>query len=139
MSEESTTPGVVERTRIILDAAGREDWDTILSFYDPDAVWHSADGMETLKGPTAIRGFFEDWWSSYERLDLEVSEVLDFGNGVVFAPLHIGGRPRESAAEVHTEMALVYEWEHSAVVRVTSYFDVDEARVAAERLAGSSG
>jgi ketosteroid isomerase-like protein len=139
MSEESTTPDLVERVRILLEAADRADFDAILKFYASDAVWDMPDGMGTFNGPAAIRGFWEDWWSSYERLDLELHEILDLGNGVVFAPFRFGGLPMASAAEVQTEMAIVYEWVQGAVVRATAYFDVDEARAAAERLAESRG
>jgi ketosteroid isomerase-like protein len=135
MSEEAPTPNLVECVRVILRAADRADFDGILKFYAPDAVWDMPDGMGTFKGPAAIRGFWEDWWSSYERLDLELHDILDLGNGVVFAPFQFGGLPKGSAAEVQTEMAIVYEWVHGAVARATAYFDVDEAHAAAERLA----
>jgi limonene-1,2-epoxide hydrolase len=138
MPEESTTPDLVELVRGILAAANREDWDAILDLYASDAVWDT-DGMGTFEGPSAIRGFWQDWWSSYERLEIDVQEILDIGNGVVLATFPFGGLPRGSTAEVRTQMALVYEWAHGAVAHVTSYFDVDEARAAAERLAESRG
>jgi ketosteroid isomerase-like protein len=129
-------PGdLVELVRVILAAADRADFDAILSFYAPDAVWEMPEGMGTFTGPTAIRGFWEDWWSSYEHLNLELHEILDLGNGVVFAPFRFGGLPKGSAAEVKTEMAIVYEWARGAVTRATAYFDVNDARAAAERLA----
>jgi ketosteroid isomerase-like protein len=133
MSEGS--PDLVERVRVILDAADRADFDRILEFYAPDAVWDMPDGMGTFKGSAAIRGFWEDWWSSYESLDLQVHEIVGLGNGIVFAPFRFGGPPKGSAAEVQTEMAIVYEWVDGAVVRATSYFDVNEALAVAERLA----
>ena len=139
MSEESTTPDLVERVRVILEAADRADWDAILAFYASDAVWDMPDGMGTFKGPAAIRVFWEDWWSSYESLDLELHEVLNLGNGIVFAPFRFGGPPKGSAVEVHTEMAIVYEWVQGAVVRAIAYFDIDAARAAAERLAEERG
>jgi ketosteroid isomerase-like protein len=139
MSEESVMPDLVERVRVILEAADRADFDTILGFYAPDAVWDMPEGMGTFEGPAAIRGFWEDWWSSYERLHLELHEILDLGNGVVFAPFQFGGRLKRSAAEVETEMVIVYEWVQGAVVRATAYFDIDEARAAAERLSAKRG
>ena len=91
MSEESTTPDLVELVRGILEAANREDWDAILAHYAPDAVWDMSDGMGTFEGPSAIRGFWQDWWSSYERLEIDVLEILDVGNGVVLAAFHLKG------------------------------------------------
>jgi ketosteroid isomerase-like protein len=130
---------LIERVRVILEAADRADFDAILEFYAADAVWDMPDGMGSFEGPPAIRGFWEDWWSSYEWLELEPHEILDLGSGIVFAPFRFGGRPKGTATEVQTEMAIVYEWTQGAVVRATAYFDTDEARTAAERLAQERG
>jgi len=135
MSEESATPDLAKRVRVILEAADRADFDRILEFYAPNAVWDMPDGMGTFKGHAAIRGFWEDWWSSYESLDLKLHEIVNLGNGIVFAPFRFGGQPKGSAAVVQTEMAIVYEWVHGDVVRATSYFDVNQARSTAEGLA----
>jgi ketosteroid isomerase-like protein len=134
MSGESTTPDLVELVGGILEAANREDWDGILVHYASDAVWDT-EGMGTFEGPPAIRGFWEDWWSSYEHLQIDVLEIRDIGNGVVLAVFHFEGPPKGTTAEAQTYIALVYEWVRGAVARVTTYFDIDEAREAAERLA----
>jgi ketosteroid isomerase-like protein len=139
MSDESTTPDPVELVRGILEAANREDWDAILAHYAPDAVWDMSDGMGLFEGPSAIRGFWQDWWSSYEWLEIDVQEILDVGNGVVLAAFHLKGAPRGTTAEVQTRMALIYEWAGGVIVRATNYGDVDVARAAAERLAESRG
>jgi ketosteroid isomerase-like protein len=138
MSEESATPDLAERVSLILEAANHEDWDAILAFYARDAVWDT-DGMGTFEGPVAIRGFWEDWWGSYEHLRIDVLQILEIGNGVVLAAFHFQGPPKGTTAEAQTYIALVYEWLHGAVARVTTYFDIDEARAAAERLAKERG
>ena len=139
MSQQSTTPDLAELVRGILAAANREDWDAILAHYASGAVWDMSDGMGTFEGPSAIRGFWQDWWSSYERLEIDVQEILDMGNGVVLAAFHIEGPPEGSTAKVQTRMALIYEWVDGVIVRVTNYGDIHEARAAAERLAESRG
>jgi ketosteroid isomerase-like protein len=134
MSEEPTTPDVVELVRDILDAANREDWDAILAQYASDAVWDT-EGMGTFEGPAAIRSFWEDWWGTYEHLQIDVLEILEIGKGVVLAAFHLQGPPKGTTAEAQTYIALVYEWVHGTVARVTTYFDISEGRAAAERLA----
>jgi ketosteroid isomerase-like protein len=138
MSDDSTTPDLVERVRGILEAANREDWDAILAYYAPDAVWDT-DGMGTFEGPVAIRGFWEDWWGSYEHLRIDVLQILEIGNGVVLAAFHFEGPPKGTTAKAQTHIALVYEWVHGNIARVTTYFDIGEGRAAAERLAESRG
>ena len=40
-SPESTTSELVERTRAFIAAANRQDFEVMVAFYAPDAVWHS--------------------------------------------------------------------------------------------------
>jgi ketosteroid isomerase-like protein len=138
ISEEPATPSLADLVGVILEAASREDWDAILAFYARDAVWDT-DGMGTFEGPAAIRGFWEDWWDSYEHLQIDVLEIVEIGNGVVLAAFHFRGPPKGTTAEAQTYIALVYEWVHGVVARVTTYFDIDEGRAVAERLAEERG
>jgi ketosteroid isomerase-like protein len=140
MSKESTTPDLVERVRGILGAANRQDWDSILALYAPDAVWDMSErGVGTYQGAQAIRGFWEDWWSSYEHLQIDVLEVVDIGNGVILAAFDLKGPPKGTTVEISTRMVLLYEWTDGDVSRITAYFDLDEGRAAAERLAEERG
>jgi ketosteroid isomerase-like protein len=137
MVERSATPNLVELVRGILGAANREDWDAILDLYAPDAVWDMSDrGLGIFEGAPAIRGFWEDWWGSYEHLQIDVLDTVEIGDGVVLATFLFRGPPKGSTAEVYTRMALVYEWLHGAVARVTYYSDIDEGRAAAGALPG---
>jgi ketosteroid isomerase-like protein len=137
MSEESTTPDLVELTRRLEEAVNVGDFDAMLGFFAPDAVW---DGfLATRRGVAAIRGFFEDWLASYEDLWLEHDEVQDLGNGVVFAVLIQKARLVGSSGEVRYRNALVAIWVEGLIERVTHYNDIDQARAAAERLAEERG
>ena len=137
MCEESTTPDLVELTRRAFEAANRRDFDVLMSFFAPDAVWEGAGLGTTFEGLAAIRGFWEDWFPSYGELGIEQEEILDLGNGVVFAVLIQKARLVGGSGEVRLRYAAVGVWADGLVVRVTNYTDVDEARAAAERLAES--
>jgi len=141
MSEESTTPDLVELGRVLYEAANRKDFDAILSFYAPDAVWdmNPLGGLGTFEGHAAIRSFWEDWYSSYEDLEIETEETLDLGNGVGFNVVVQHARPVGSSGAVRLRYALVSVWVGGLMVRVTNYRDIAEARAAAERLAESRG
>ena len=139
MSEESTTPEPVELVRGFWASALRSDWDAILRFYAPDAVWDMSPlGLGTYEDQAAMRGLWTDWVGAYEELELDV-EALDLGNGVVLAVLRQRARPVGSTGQVDSRQALVYLWADGVVARVTVYTDIDEARIAAARLAESRG
>jgi len=129
--EESTTPDLVERARQTLDAGNRGDLDAVMTFYAPDAMWEVVGLGISLEGVAAIRSFMDDWISSYERFEIDVEEILDLGDGVTFAVLIQNGRP----VGVQFRFAQVTTWADGLLVRTTGYQDIDEARVAAERLA----
>ena len=138
MSGESTTPGLVELGHRLLEAANRRDFDAMMGFWAPDAVWRYAGGY-TFEGRAAIRGFIEDMASSFDDLHAEVEETIDLGNGVVFSVIILTGRPVGSTGEVRLRYADVGIWTESVIEQVTGYWDLHEARAAAERLAEERG
>jgi ketosteroid isomerase-like protein len=136
MTEEFTTPDLVELTRHIRETANRRDFDTVESFYAPNAVYRGTE-IGTFEGAAAIRGFFEDYVGCYEAFEVEQEEILDLGNGVVFAVVVQKGRPVGSSGEVRLRYASVTVWTEGLIERQTDYMDIGEARAAAERLAES--
>jgi ketosteroid isomerase-like protein len=140
MSEESTTPNLVELTRHAIESAARHDLDEAMSVYGPTSIWDmSRSGIGTYEGDTAIRGLFEDSMETYEDLAVEVEEAVHLGNGVTLAMSYQRGRPVGSSGYVEVRYASVIEWTDGLIVRVTHYPNSNEARAAAERLAESRG
>jgi ketosteroid isomerase-like protein len=136
MPEESTTPDLVELTRRLYESANVGDFDAMVRFFAPDAVWDQPDGaIETFEGAVAVRRFVEDWQGSYEDYEVQVEEALDLGNGVTFAISIQTGRPAGSSVSVRIRFGAVYTWRQGLVERITSYGDENDARAAAERLA----
>jgi ketosteroid isomerase-like protein len=95
MSGESTTSrDLVEIIRVIFDASERQDWDAVLNFFAPDAIWDvSPQGLGTSAGPEKIRALWNDWTAPYEHWVMTLDEVLDVGNGIVFAAHHEAASP----------------------------------------------
>jgi ketosteroid isomerase-like protein len=140
MSEESTTPDLVERTREMFDALNRRDLDVYMRFYAPDAVFDLSNvGIGTFEGVAAIRGFFDDWHANWADYRVDASEILDLGQGVVFTAYREEGRLMRSDGHVEQRRGRVACWVDGRVERVTNYVNVNEARAAAERLAEERG
>jgi ketosteroid isomerase-like protein len=137
MSEEATTPDLVELTQELSDARGV---DATMQFYGADAVYDMSQvGLGTFEGRPAIRRFLEDWLGSYDETEDEVHEIKDLGNGIVFAVVRESGRPSGTArpSRVHAVYAFVFVWTDAKVTRATVYADPAEAHAAATRLAES--
>jgi ketosteroid isomerase-like protein len=137
MSEESTTPDLVERWRQASKAAERGDFEAMMGIFAPDAVWEVRPLGIIQRGAPAIRSFLEDWLGSYESYEDDQEDGLDLGNGVVFVVSRLDARPVGSPGRVQERWAFTVLWVAGMVVRVTGRNDIDESRAAAERLAES--
>jgi ketosteroid isomerase-like protein len=136
MSEESTTPDLVELVHRSVEAVNGRDLDTFAAPFSSDSVWDlSPMGLGTYEGMSAIRAFVEDWAGAYEEFELALEEVLDFGNDVVLAVVLQRARLADSAAEVRMRYASVNSLAEGKFECITNYTEIDEARAAAERLA----
>ena len=135
MPQERAGPDLTSLTRALAEAQGVE---ATMSFFGPDAVYDmSAFGLPRFAGRAEIRAFVSDWYASYEQADDEVQEIVELGNGVVFAVVRETARPAGSPedAVVRARYGLIVKWSDGHVAQVTVDPDVDAARVAAGRLA----
>ena len=140
MSEECTTPDLVERMRLVVDAASRRDLDTLMTFYAPDAVLDFSDsGMGTFEGVDAVRGLIEDWFSIYESYETTADEILRLGENVLLTINTQVARLPGGSGSVRLHDAYVFLFEDGLIARHTAYRDIDEGRAAAERLVEERG
>jgi ketosteroid isomerase-like protein len=141
MPEESTTPDLVELTRAFFESMDRDwDLDVLEDFFAPGVVWDLSHlGLGTCEGWAAIREFLEGWWASWEDHHHKIEEVYDLGHGVTFVVVWEDGRPVGSDGRVQARHGDVTEWVRDKIVRLTTSYDIDEARAAAERLAEERG
>ena len=143
MSEESTARDMVELLRQSVEAANRRDFDAAWSIYSPDVVWDTSvrpsGAVGRFESLAAWRDFLEEWLAPYEEWKLEVEEIADFGNGVLFATFVQKGRLTGTEGFIEMRDAWAFRWENGLIVYVESYLDPTEARATAERLAEARG
>jgi ketosteroid isomerase-like protein len=139
MSEESTTPDLVEIVTGLYEAADREDWDAAISPYAPDVIWETGDGITEVTGASGVRSLWEAYAGMFEDFTTKVETVVDLGNGVVYAVFHTEGHLAGSTGVVTETGAHIYEWVDGVIARVIVRWDIDKARAAAERLAEERG
>jgi ketosteroid isomerase-like protein len=138
MTEESTTPDVVELVRKQVEALDRGDIDGVMSTVTEDGVLDGRLAGGFFEGRAAIRGFLEEWFEVYEELGFEIEEISHLGAEVVFAVVIQDGRLAGGGGHVRQREGWVYLCVGGLVARLTTS-DVDEARAAAERLAQERG
>jgi ketosteroid isomerase-like protein len=140
MPEESTTRDSAALGLRTYEALSCGDLDAAMSMFAADAVYDGSEhGVGTFEGADAIRRFIEDWFRSWEEYRYEAEEILNLGHGVVLFVLHEGGRLIGGTGRVEQRTAHVTKWADGLIERVTAFFDIDDGRVAAERLAEERG
>ena len=138
MSDESTTPDLMELVRGTFEASNKRDVDALMAFFAPDAL---LDATRTVgvgpRGRAAIRGLYEEWTGVYEELEWVAEEPVDLGNGVAFALVSQKASPVGVTGYVQQREGWVWVWVDDLIASLTIYpeADIDEARAAAERLA----
>ena len=136
------TPDLVEHTHRAFETVNERDLDALMRLYASDALLDTTRTIGVApKGRAAIRGLVEDWTRAYEELAWAVEEPLDLGDGVVFAVVSQKARPVGVARSVQQREGWISIWIDGLIASHTTYpeADIDEARVAAERLAESRG
>lgn len=132
MTEESTTPDLVELVRKQVEALDRGDLDGVVIGVAEDAV---LDGRaEVIEGRAAIRSFLDDWFRAYEELNFELEEISHLSGGVVFAVVIQDGRLVGGGGHLRQREGWVYLCVGGTIARLDTS-EVDQARAAAERLA----
>jgi ketosteroid isomerase-like protein len=86
-----------------------------------------------------MRGFWEEFAAMFEEFAITVETVVDLGNGIAYPSIEREGRPAGSTGVVTERMARIYERAEGRITRVITRQYLDEARAAAERLAGERG
>jgi ketosteroid isomerase-like protein len=135
MSEKPIAPVPVELTRSAYESLNRRDFDATIDAFGPASGWDvSRWGLGTHRGRVAIRRFLHDWFGSLDAFEVSIEELRDMGNGVVAAVVmqvaHSGNR-----GQVRLRSAPVFVWVAGRIQRLTVYPDLEEGRLAAERVA----
>ena len=135
MPEEARRPELAERWGRAVEAFNAGDFDLAASFYAPDALFYPRAAVGVLEGREAIRGFFEDWFGTYEELAFELEEFRDLGNGVTFSVLSQRGRLADTAGWLHDRFAAVVTWADGLIEKQMNFENAGDARAAAKHLA----
>jgi len=134
MSEESTTPDLVELVRRFDEALNARDFDTLASFYAPDSV-ASFGSFGSHEDRAAIRRFYEELTGAFADFENRFEEIRDLGGGVAFVVFTQRGHPPGSTGWVQVRSGAALTFADGLIALQTNDVDIDEGRAVAERLA----
>ncbi len=114
-----------------IDAWNRGDIDTWLSELHSEAVVVMVGGFESLMGREfhgheEIRRFFEDWRAIFDRVDVDLEQVMPIDDRVLLI-LTQRTRGRAGGVETAVRWGMLLSFSNGLVIRMENFYDVDEA------------
>lgn len=89
---------------------------------------------DTYRGPEGIRRYFDSFYEAMEEVRFEPLDFISVGESVV-VPIKLRARGRSTGIEVVQEVVQIWELRGAKAIRVTVFATLDEALVAASKVA----
>jgi ketosteroid isomerase-like protein len=142
VSEESTTPDLVELVERFNDAWNRQDVDAFLSVVTLDVVYRPITTWpepQERRGSDEVRRFFIhdplDAWT--DDFTSKPETIREHGNAVI-ALLRFTGHARASGVEIGGGVFRVFRSRDGQIAQIEDFTDRAEARAAAESVRAGS-
>ncbi len=104
------------------------------SHFHRDAEWipaSEAPGPSSYRGRQGFVEFSRNWADVFEGWTLRPERLIDAGDDRVVALVHQAAIGKGSRVPVEARPAIVFEFEHGLVARMSSYLDHQQALEAA--------
>ena len=126
MSHENAE--IVRRSWQAFGDSGLDAW---MEYVDSEVNWRAIEGapddVGEMHGKDALRRYVQDWLDTFEGITSIPTEVIDAGDDLVVAVLHVTGRARLSGIETELRYAVVYTVRDGRIMRGREYADRDAA------------
>jgi len=128
MSEEN-----VQLVRRTYEAGNQGDYDALVSYFHPEIEFHAyprSPEVGVYHAKQALREYIENVWEHFERVRIEVDELLDAGDQVVaVTTLHVV--PKRGQHEMTFQIVEVFTIRDGLLAERRSYSTRNEALEAA--------
>lgn len=128
---------IVEKLHASFEAWNRRDWDGAVEHISEDVIWRGVGGgpdlETTYEGHAGMRRFFSAYIEPWERISIELEEVLHERDDLVLCAVRIRAVGRDGI-EVERRFLQLYRFDERRLVREFGAFgeeEEDEARRAA--------
>jgi ketosteroid isomerase-like protein len=105
--------------------------DALMEYFDREIDWRAIEGapddVGEMHGKDAVRRYLQDWLDTFEGITSTPTEVIDAGDDLVVAALHVTGRARLSGIKTELRYAVVYTVSDGRITRGREYADRDDA------------
>jgi ketosteroid isomerase-like protein len=116
----------------MLEAFQRGNYELALETFDPDIegdFTHMPEGR-TATGRDEVRREIARWQLTWDELRTDIEELVDAGDKVLLV-VRQTGVAKQSRIELDMRYAQIFELEDGRVLRMKTFLDVADARMAA--------
>ena len=119
----------VELVQEIVESLNRGDVDGMLARMHPDFEWRPLEASpvaRVYRGHEHVRGYVEDWLSTFEGLRLDLENPTEVA-GRVIAPVNAHGRGRGSGLALETRFCQVWTVRDGSALAMREYASREDA------------
>jgi ketosteroid isomerase-like protein len=127
-----------ELVQRMLQAYLAQDEEALRAIINPEGEIYGDPGIVnagTYRGYDGFRQWVQQWEDAWDEISYELGELIDIGDTVVVAPVHVVGRGAGSGVEIDSVFGWMYEFRDGRAVRFHVYPTLDSALETARRLA----
>jgi ketosteroid isomerase-like protein len=128
----------VELSYEVLGAYARGDEETLRARMDPEIEIYGHPEIVnagTFHGFDGFKQWTREWEEAWEEITYDLGELVEVGDALLVAPVHIVGRGAGSGVEIDSVFGWLYEWHDGRSTRFHVYPTVELALEAARKLA----
>ena len=118
-----------ELVREIIESLNRGDVDGMLARMHPDFEWRPLEASpvaRVYRGHDEVRGYVEDWLSTFDSLRLDLEDPIEVG-GRVIATVNARGRGRGSGLALETRFCQVWTVRDGTALAMWEYASRQDA------------
>jgi ketosteroid isomerase-like protein len=103
----------------------------VIAHYAADCEYEPVEEDEAIRGHDALVSWNERWFEVWDVFRVDVDELTEVGEGVVFTAISVHGRGAGSGIDVNQRFFHVFDLRDGKVLRTREYVERNEALEAA--------
>ena len=122
----------------VLVAYRQNDEETLRALMHPEVEIYGHPEIVnagTYRGFDGFQRWTREWEEAWEEINYDLGELIEVGDAVLVAPVHVVGRGAGSGVEIDSVFGWLYEWRDGRSTRFHVYPTVEVALEAARKLA----
>ena len=112
-------------------AEGEDIASYVIAYFEPDCEYLPVEEEEAIRGHDAMVGWIERWFEAWDEFRVNIDELTETGDSVIFAAITVHGHGAGSGIQVNQRFFHIFDLRNGKVSRQLEYVDRVEALNAA--------